>query len=303
LYDGKLDNVANVDWEKFGTPAILSPDRINKGLLRIVGDKVKTIPVDVVFPVLHGPNGEDGTIQGLCELADILYVGCGVTASSVAMDKATMKLVARALKIPQADFITIGKNEYIKEQKAVLTKTRYKVGYPCFVKPSESGSSIGISKVQNRAELAAALETAFNFSSRAVVEKVIAGREIEVGILGAGAEAKVSVPGEIVADGEFYDFDAKYNKPASKTIVPAQLPEEVVEKVQGYALELFRAIGGKGFSRADFFVTEDNRVIFNEINTVPGFTKISMFAKVWKQDGIERQQLVETLIEMALSGE
>jgi len=303
LYDGKLDNIQNVDWEKFGTAAVLSPDRVNRGLMRIVGDKVKFVPVDVVLPVLHGPNGEDGTIQGLCEVAGIPYVGCGVTASSVAMDKAMTKLIAKSLRIPQADFLVFDKSGLIEDMPTALKKVRYKIGYPCFVKPSVGGSSIGISKVSNRKELAEAFETALLFSSRVVVEKAVKGREIEVGVLGAGASAKVSVAGEIIADGEFYDFDAKYNKPESQTIVPADIPEEVLAEIQRYALEIFRAIDGRGLSRVDFFVTEDNRVIFNEINTVPGFTKISMYSKVWEAEGLSQQKLIETLIGLALENE
>jgi len=300
LYDGKLDNIRSIDWDKFGTPAVLSPDRVNSGLMRIVGDKVKTIPVDVVFPVLHGPNGEDGTIQGLCALAGIPYVGCGVAASSVSMDKAINKIVARGLKIPQADFLIFGEDTLRENMKEALKKVRYKLGYPCFVKPSCGGSSIGISKALNRKELAQAIETALKFSSRIVIEKAIVGREVEVGVYDAGINAKVSVVGEIIADGDFYDYEAKYEKPASKTIVPADIPQDIVEKIQAYALLLYRAIDGRGLSRVDFFITEDGRIIFNEINTVPGFTSISMYTKMWENSGIPRQELIEGLICQAL---
>ncbi|MCL2839518.1 MAG: D-alanine--D-alanine ligase [Defluviitaleaceae bacterium] len=304
LYDGKLgSNIQGIDWERFGTPAILSPDRVNRGLLRIVGDKVKTIPIDVALPVLHGPNGEDGTIQGLCELAGIPYVGCGVAASSIAMDKSAARLIAKALKIPQADFLFFDKSEIKADKKAVLRKIRYKLGYPCFVKPNAGGSSIGITKVSDRKELIEALETAMTFSNRVIVEKAVEGREIEVGILGAGHTAQASIPGEIIADGEFYDYEAKYEKPASQTIVPTDLSDEVVEKLQAYALEIFRAIDGRGLSRVDFFVTADGKILFNEINTVPGFTKISMYAKVWEASGISRQELIDRLIELAVDNE
>lgn len=300
MYDGKTDNVQGINWEKYGTPAILSPDRVNRGLLRVVSEKVKAIPVDVVFPVLHGPNGEDGTIQGLCELAGIPYVGCGVTASAVAMDKAVMKHVVKSLKIPQADWLTFGGDEIFVDLPGVLKKIRYKVGYPCFVKPSACGSSIGISKVANRKELVGALEGALRFCSRVVVEKAINGREIEVGVLGEGIAAKASVPGEIITAGEFYDYEAKYENPDSKTVVPAKLPKETAAQIQNYALEIFRAIGGSGMARVDFFVDEKGRVIFNELNTVPGFTAISLFTKVWEKTGIPRQKLVDILIGIAL---
>ncbi|MDR0272171.1 MAG: D-alanine--D-alanine ligase [Clostridiales bacterium] len=300
MYDGKLDNITSINWEKFGTPAILSPDRVNRGLLRIVSEKVKAIPIDVVFPVLHGPNGEDGTIQGLCELAGIPYVGCNVAASAVAMDKAIMKLVAKGLKIPQAEFLVFGTDEIKSDLNSVLKKIRYKIGYPCFVKPAVGGSSIGISKAPNRKILSDALQMATDFSSRIVIEKTVEGREIEVGVLGAGMNAKASVPGEILSAGEFYDFEAKYENPKSKTIVPANLPEEISAQIQKYALDIFRAIGGSGLSRVDFFVDVNGRVIFNEINTVPGFTAISMYMKMWEASGIPRNKLVENLIEIAV---
>jgi len=297
LYDGKLDNVQNIDWEKFGTPAVLSPDRVNRGLMRVVGNKVKMIPVDVVFPVLHGPNGEDGTIQGLCELADIPYVGCGVVASSVAMDKALTKLIAKALGIQQADYMIIHDEEFKgRKIKPFLKKVETKLGFPCFVKPSVGGSSIGISKVTNVDELSQAIETALELCTKVVIEKAVIGREVEVGILGTGINAKASVVGEIIADGEFYDFDAKYTKSGSQTIVPADIPERTVKKIQSYALDLFRAINGSGLSRVDFFVTDKGDILFNEINTVPGFTAISMYSMMWQASGIDREELIESLL-------
>ena len=302
LYDGKLDNIQNIDWKKFGTPAILSPDRVNRGLMRIVGDKVKMVPVDVVLPILHGVNGEDGTIQGLCELAGIPYIGCGVLASSVAMDKAAMKLIAKALKIPQTDYLTITSSEFISKPKPFLKKVQTKLGYPCFVKPNVGGSSIGVSKATNQEELEEAIKLAMELCPKVVIEKAVIGREVEVGILGAGANAKASVVGEIVTDSgsAFYDYEAKYTNPASKTIVPADLPETIVKKIQKYALDLYNAIDGKGLSRVDFFVPESGDIIFNEINTVPGFTSISMYAKMWEASGISNDALVECLIEQAL---
>jgi len=302
MYDGKLDNPKNLDWEKFGTPAVLSPDRSHGGLLRVAYGKAKTIPIDVVLPCMHGPNGEDGTIQGLCELAGIPYVGCGVVSSAVAMDKAVTKLIAKALKIPQADFLVFENDELAENKNVAMTKIGRKLGYPCFVKPSVGGSSIGISKATNRKELGTAIDTALKYCSKIVVEKFIPGREIEVGILGMGVAAKASVTGEILSAGEFYDFDAKYTNPESKTVVPADIPEEVQEKIQNYALQIFRAIGCKGLSRVDFFVTEDGRILFNEINTVPGFTSISMYAKMWEASGVPWQDLLDILIAIAVEG-
>ena len=299
LYDGKLENVKNIDWEKFGTPAFLSPDRVNKGLIRLVGDRVKIIPVDVVFPALHGQNGEDGTIQGLCQLAGIPYVGCGLTASAAAMDKGVLKLITQALKIPQADFLTFSTAELDENIGEIMNKIRYKLGYPCFVKPAGTGSSIGISKAANRKELQAALQNAAKFYHRIVVEKEIKGREIEVAILGNGTAARTSAPGEVIPDGEFYDYDAKYTKPASKTITPADLPEEITDKIQSYALQIFNAIDGKGMSRIDFFVTNAGKIYLNEINTVPGFTSISMYTKMWEASGISQEKLIAELIDIS----
>ena len=300
LYDGKLDNIQGIDWEKYGTSAVLSPDRVNRGLLRVVGDKIKIIPIDVVFPILHGPNGEDGTIQGLCELADLPYVGCGVTASSAAMDKGIAKLIAKGLKIPQAEFLVFDEIYLRENKKEALRKIGLKIKYPCFVKPACGGSSIGVSKANNRKELIAAIETALKFHHRLVFEKAVDGREVEVGILGTGSGAKASVVGEILADGDFYDFEAKYESPASQTVVPADISKEISEKIQAYALEIFRSIDGRGLSRADFFITSEGNVLFNEINTVPGFTAISMYAKMWEAMGISRQSLVEGLVNLAV---
>jgi len=299
MYDGKLDNLRNLNWERFGTPAILSTDRANPGLLRLVGDKYKAIPIDVVLPALHGPNGEDGTVQGLCELAGIPYVGCGVLASAVAMDKATTRLIARALKIPQADFLAYTFEEFDHDKSKIMTKIGRKLGYPCFVKPSVGGSSIGITKAADRKELEEAVQTAFKYCDKIIVEKQVIGREVEVGILGAGMAAKASVVGEILPDGEFYTFDAKY-KADSKTVIPADIPEEISAKIQEYALQIFRTIDGRGLSRVDFFVAENGQVLFNEINTVPGFTNISMYAKMWEKSNVPFDDLMEILIAIAV---
>jgi len=298
LYDGKLDNIQAIDWEKFGTPTVLSPDRTHKGLLRIVGDKVKIIPIDVVFPALHGRDGEDGTVQGLCELAGLPYVGAGVLSSALCMDKAFAKVVAKSLRIPQGEYLVFKQDEF--DMPAALKKIRYKLGYPCFVKPAVGGSSIGISKAKDRKELEEALVLAFKFDNKVLVEKAISGREIEIGILGQGPGAKASIPGEIIPDGEFYDYDAKYVKPDSKTLVPADLPRETVDLIKKYALEMYQGVDGRGMARVDFFIDESGKVFLNEINTVPGYTKISMYSKLWDASGVPRQALVEQLIELAL---
>ena len=298
MYDGKLDNIDGINWEKFGTPAMLSPDRVNRGLIRLVNDKVKMIPVDVVIPVLHGRNGEDGTIQGLCELAGIPYVGCGVLSSAICMDKAFAKLVAAAHKIPQGEYMVYKKEALLDPaaRKDPLRKIGTKLRYPCFVKPAVGGSSVGITRATNRKELDAAIDAAFMHDDKVLIEKGIPGREIELAVLGQGATTRVTAPGEIVPDGTFYDYAAKYEKPASKTIVPAKLPKDIIEKLQTYALTMFQAVDGRGLARIDFFVTDKGQIYLNEINTMPGFTSISMYMKLWEHAGVPRTQLIETLL-------
>ncbi len=298
LYDGKLDNIRHIDWEKFGTPAALSPDRFNRGLLRVVGDKVKVIPVDVVFPVLHGLNGEDGTIQGLCELAGIPYVGCGVASSAVCMDKAFTKLIARSLKIPQADYY-IFSDAQLEDIQSVLKTVRYKLGYPCFVKPALGGSSVGISKVSNKKELHMSIDEARALSRKVIVEREVKGREIECAVLGDGTNAKAAAPGEIIPNSDFYDYETKYVSNSSETRVPANLPQETADKIREYSLSIFNAADCFGLARVDFFVEENGRILFNEINTMPGFTGISMYPMMWEAEGISGQDLIEHLIEMA----
>ena len=298
LYDGKLDNLKNIDWEKFGTPAVLSPDRVNRGLLRIVGDKVKILPVDAAFPVLHGENGEDGSIQGLCQLAGIPCVGCGVLASAVCSDKPMTKIIAESLGIPQAEYFVF-KDEQLEHLDSVMKTVRYKLGYPCFVKPANAGSSIGISVAGNKSELREALNAAMIFSKKIIVERAVKGRELECGVFGAGAEIETSQPGEIIPDGGFYDYDAKYVD-NTKTVVRADIPKKTAEQIRKYAADIFRAVGGRGLARADFFLEESGRVVFNEINTMPGFTAISMFSMMWEASGITMQEMIDRLIEIAI---
>ncbi len=290
LYDGAIDNLKNIQWEKYGTLAVLSPDRKNGGLLRIVGDKVKTIPLDVIFPVLHGRNGEDGSIQGLFEITGIPYVGASVLASALCMDKSYTKIIAESQGISQAKYQVFKAGETVKS----------KLGYPCFVKPANAGSSVGISKVNNKKELDKAVQNAFQYDTKIIIEKAIVGRELECSVLGTGGEdTKASCVGEIIPDAEFYDYDAKYNNANSKTIIPTDLSEETVEEIRQKSIAIFKAMGCFGLSRVDFFLEEDGKVVFNEINTMPGFTAISMYPILWQQSGINLPALIENLIEMS----
>jgi len=299
LYEGPIESVHNTQWEKFGTPVVLSPDASHHGLLRIVGDKCKVIPVDVVFPVLHGANGEDGSIQGLCELAGIPYVGCGVLSSAACMDKAFTKTVVHTLRITQADHIVCTRHALTENMAAVCKKVRYKIGYPCFVKPANAGSSVGVSKASNKAELEAALCLAAEHDEKILVEKAIFGRELECSVLG-NITAEASGIGEILAAADFYDFDAKYHNAESKTIIPADIPAEKTEEIRTAALSIYGALDCRGMARIDFFLeNETNNVIFNELNTIPGFTSISMYPKLWAAAGLPLPQLVDRLIALA----
>ena len=302
LYDGKIGDIRNIDIEKFGTPTILSPDSTHKGLLRLMNNKFKIIPIDVVFPSLHGRNGEDGTIQGLCELCGIPYVGSKVFASAICMDKFYTKLIVDTAGIRQAEYIAFTKREFIDKGSEILKKVRSRIEYPCFVKPSNSGSSIGISKVKNKKELSKAIESAFEYDNKVIIEKAVTGRELEVAILGSGGnDTEASIVGEVKPAAEFYDFDAKYNNSDSKTIVPADIPDEVSDEIRILAVKLFKALGCSGMSRVDFFIEDGtNNIIFNEMNTIPGFTAISMYSMLWEHMGVPISEQIDRLIEIAI---
>ena len=300
IYNGPIENIKNGEWEKFGTPAILSPDASQKGLFKLVGDKAKLIPIDLAFPVLHGKYGEDGTIQGLFELAQIPYVGNGVLSSSVSMDKAFTKIIAKNAKITQAKYVEVHSEDFNKI-KSIATKIEKKLGYPCFVKPANAGSSVGITKAHNKDELIEGLKLAAVHDRKIVVEEGIVGREIECAVLGNGDNISASCVGEIFAAAEFYDYDAKYNNSASKTVVPAEISKEKQDEIRKTAIKVFKAVDGSGLARVDFFVEKDTeRVIFNELNTLPGFTPISMYSMLWNACGKPMNVLLDELIDLAL---
>lgn len=255
--------------------------------------------LDVIFPVMHGPFGEDGTIQGLLELLDLPYVGSGVLASAVGMDKAIMKAVFQQQGLPVGDYLVYFRHE-LSNFPQIASEVEIKLGYPCFVKPANLGSSVGISKAHDRIELEKAVNYAAEFDRKIVVEKMLTGREIECAVLGNN-EPRASVVGEIIPCAEFYDYEAKYVLNDSKLIIPAELAPELVQKVQDLAVRAFKAIDGSGLSRVDFFVDEqEGKVIINEINTMPGFTRISMYPKLWEATGISYVELIDRLIQLAL---
>lgn len=300
LLVSSVEDIKNGSWRKSKTNAILSPDRKQKALVVLEGSKASQRPVDVVFPVLHGLNGEDGTMQGLLELSGIPYVGCGVLASAVSMDKLYTKIIVNTLGIRQADFVAVMEKD-LEQMMEVVEKVEAKLSYPVFIKPSNAGSSQGVSKAHNREELMEGLNKAVEHDRKILVEENIIGREIECAVLG-GNEVKASGVGEIVAAAEFYDYDAKYNNSDSQTILSPELPEGIERRVREYATKIFKAVDGYGLARVDFFLTKDtNEVVFNEINTLPGFTSISMYPMLWEAKGIAKQQLVEKLIQSAFS--
>ncbi|OON97814.1 MAG: D-alanine--D-alanine ligase A [Epulopiscium sp. Nele67-Bin005] len=298
FYRGANFDFTRNDWEDKGVPCILNPAAKNGGLMLIrEPDEIVKIRIDKVFPVLHGPYGEDGTIQGLCKLAQLPFVGCGILSSAVSMDKAFTKIIVNSVGVPQADFVIV-RNSEMSNVKQVVAKIEEHMPYPYFIKPANAGSSVGVSKAHNERELVKGLEEALKHDTKVLVEETIIGREVETAVLG-NENLKVSGVGEILAAAEFYDYDAKYNNQSSETIISADLPSDVKEQIRQYAKTIFRAVEGKGLSRIDFFVTEDNQVIFNEINTLPGFTSISMYPMLFEATGINISELVTQLIELA----
>ena len=266
---------------------------------------------DVVFPVLHGLYGEDGTIQGMLELLKIPYVGCNVLASSVGMDKAYTKVIFEKANLKQADYIYIRKNDnkYIFVEKDfseeilniedIVEKIVKNITFPMFVKPSNSGSSVGVRKVVSKEELKNAIEYASSFDKKIIIEQGIKGKEVECAVLG-NEIVKSSCVGEIIPAEEFYSYDAKYNNSDSKTLIPANISEEISEKIQYLAIKAFKAINGAGLARVDFFVEDATQEVYiNEINTMPGFTSISMYPKLWEKSGIQYEDLLDRLIKLA----
>lgn len=294
-----VEQIEDESWRKNTTTAILSPDATEKSVIVLKDGKAEMIRIDVVFPVLHGLWGEDGTIQGIFELAKIPYVGCGVLASSVSMDKVYTKQIVDHTGVRQAAYELVIRKE-LEKMDEVVARIENRFSYPVFIKPSNAGSSRGVSKASDREELIAGLKEAAHHDRKILVEETIVGREIECAVLGYGKNTKASRVGEILAAAEFYDFDAKYNNAESKTVIGADLPDGKEAEVQKDAVAIFNALDGFGLSRVDFFLEKDtNEVVFNEINTLPGFTSISMYPMLWKDKGYSIESLVETLIEMA----
>lgn len=268
--------------------------------IKVSGASAPSAPLDVVFPLLHGTFGEDGTIQGLLEMANIAYVGAGVLASSAGMDKITMKKIFAQEGLPQCIFRHFTRSQWEKDNSYFLMEIEISIGYPCFVKPANLGSSVGVSKARNREELLAAINQAFRYDRKVIVEEFVNAREVEVAVLG-NDEPQASVVGEIVSSSEFYDYKAKYVDGTSSMVIPAEIPQETAEEIRELALRAFTAIDGSGLSRVDFFLRrEDNKIFINEINTMPGFTPYSMYPLLWRESGKPYGELIDDLIRLAL---
>lgn len=256
--------------------------------------------IDVFFPVLHGPMGEDGTIQGVFEMLNKPYVGCGVLGSAVGMDKVFSKIMFESVGIPTGNYRYFRKKEWKKDPGKKVEEMEKALGYPIFVKPANMGSSVGINKAHDQKELIAAVEEAFIYDNKLILEAYIKGREIECAVLDDGGVIRASIAGEVIPSKEFYDYEAKYSaNQDSKVVIPADIPDGVMEIVREYAVKAFEAIEGFGLSRVDFFLTESGHILINELNTLPGFTNISMYPQMWEATGIGYSELVDKLIASA----
>lgn len=296
-----LDSIRDGSWRESKAEAVILPDATKKCALIKEGSSWQEIAIDGAFPVLHGLYGEDGTVQGLFELARIPYVGCGVLASAVSMDKLYTKIIVDDLGIRQAAYEPVTK-EQLTHMDEVVSRIEARFSYPVFIKPSNAGSSKGVSKAENRNSLIEGLLEAVQHDRKILVEETIVGREIECAVFGGGTmPVEASGVGEILAAADFYDFDAKYYNEESRTVVDPELPGDAAETVRRNAAAIFKAVDGYGLARVDFFVKNDGEVVFNEINTLPGFTAISMYPMLWEARGIDKKTLVNRLIEHGLA--
>ena len=295
--------MADGSWEELpgNMPCVLSPDRADHGLILFTpAGQVEKVHVDVVIPVLHGLWGEDGTVQGLLELAGIPYVGCGVLASAVCMDKAVANAMFDASGIPHTKWLSATRWEIESDPDGVCDGAIAKLGWPIFVKPANAGSSVGITKAHDRDELKAAIRLALANDRKVVFEAFVDGHEVECAVIGSDPAVSTR-PGEILAGAEFYTYDDKYKNGVSQVVIPAKLPEEKLDEVKTYAAMAYTALGCEGLARCDFFVEKDTgRVLINEINTFPGFTPISMYPKLMEHEGIPVPALIDRLIALAL---
>lgn len=296
-----VEDIRSDTWRESRTAAIISPDATEKCVILTRDGQSERIPIDVVFPILHGPYGEDGTIQGLFELAQIPYVGTGVLSSAVSMDKLYTKLIVDTIGIRQAAYVPVLVWKLRKDPDFVIHQIEESLPYPMFIKPANAGSSRGVSKAENREQLKEGLKEASCHDRKILVEEAIVGHEIECAVLGGGEKPVLSSGvGEILAAADFYDFEAKYYNEESRTVLGPDLPGDSAQRVKKAAEQIFNAVDGYGLARVDFFVKDDGEVIFNEINTMPGFTAISMYPMLWEAEGLSKRLLIDKLIHLAL---
>lgn len=300
-YDGPVEKIGTGEWQAIAEKGYKDGKALLTAGTAIAQAEQDKKSIDVVFPVLHGCNGEDGTIQGLLELAGIPYVGCGVLGSALGMDKAYAKIIFEKAGLPQGKYIVFNRKQIYGDIDTCMDKVEELLTYPCFVKPSNAGSSVGVSKAHDRNELKAALELAARYDRRILAEEFIDGRECECAVLG-NDDPSASTVGEVRPCNEFYDYEAKYmSGDSSEVIIPANLPAETINKIREYAVRAFKALDCSGLARADFFVQKDTgRIYINELNTMPGFTQISMYSKLWAASGLPYSELIDRLIELAL---
>jgi D-alanine-D-alanine ligase len=286
---------------KAGESVSLPADPTSAALVRLAqGTEHRSVKVDVMFPVLHGTFGEDGTVQGLFELAGLPYVGAGVLASAVGMDKDVQKRLFEQAGLPIVPFLAIRRSDWERQRQAILRLIKRKFHFPLFIKPATLGSSVGMTRVKTAHELPAAIDLAAEFGLKILAERAVNGREIEVSVLG-NDDVRASIPGEIVPHREFYDYTAKYLEEGTRLVIPAPLTSKQVRVFQDYAVRSFRAIDGAGMARCDFFLERrTGKILVNELNTIPGFTAISMYPKLWEASGLPYPRLIDRLIELAL---
>ncbi|WP_442597591.1 D-alanine--D-alanine ligase [Neobacillus sp. D3-1R] len=291
---GPVDNVKALEFsgEGQGSQASLAPSLFQ------VEKEQGSQALDVIFPLLHGPNGEDGTVQGLLELLNLPYVGNGVLASAAGMDKVIMKNIFAQAGLAQVNYVSFVRSEWEKEKEISYSRVEEQLGYPCFVKPANLGSSVGISKCTNREELEKAFIEAFQFDRKVIIEEGVVAREIEVGILG-NDEPECSVAGEIIPKKDFYDYKAKYEDGDTALVIPADIPQDTYDELKEQAIKAYKALDCSGLVRADFFLTQDGKLLINEVNTMPGFTPFSMFPLLWKHTGVEYPELIKKLVKLA----
>lgn len=293
--EGPVEEVAALQFD--ADQSVSATEGLQTTALAASADQTKGY--DIIFPLLHGPNGEDGTVQGLLEVLNLPYVGNGVLASSAGMDKVIMKNLFKEAGLPQVNYVSFIRSTWENDREAAYQKVEEDIHYPCFIKPANLGSSVGISKCSNRQELVSGFEEAFLYDRKIIVEQGVKAREIEVGVLG-NDYPEMSVPGEIVAKKDFYDYKAKYVDGDSVMIIPAELPEGVAEELQNMAKKAFQAVDCSGLVRADFFLTDKNEIFINEINTMPGFTPYSMFPLLWENTGVPYSELIEKLVALGI---